>query len=56
MQVGAEQAAVTERILEVVIAAARTGAPLAATVQANLRRSRADAARLAEAGVRAFSR
>jgi proline dehydrogenase len=56
VQVGAEQAAVTERILEVVIAAARTGAPLAATVQANLRRSRADAARLAEAGVRAFSR
>jgi proline dehydrogenase len=50
VQVGAEQAARTDRILDAVLAVARAGAPVAATIQANLRRSAADAARLAEAG------
>ena len=51
IQVGAEQAARTERILEAVLAVARGGGPVAATIQANLRRSPVDAQRLAEAGV-----
>jgi proline dehydrogenase len=51
IQVGAEQAARTDRILDAVLAAARDGGPVAATVQANLRRSSADAQRLVEAGV-----
>ena len=51
IQVGAEQAARTDRILEAVLAVARGGGPVAATIQANLRRSPADAQRLAEAGV-----
>lgn len=51
VQVGAEQATRTDRILDAVLAVARGGGAVAATVQANLRRSRADAHRLAEAGV-----
>jgi len=51
IQVGAEQAARTDRILDAVLAVARAGGPVAATVQANLRRSPDDARRLAEAGV-----
>jgi proline dehydrogenase len=51
IQVGAEQIARTDRILETVLAVARGGGPVAATIQANLRRSPADAQRLAEAGV-----
>jgi len=51
IQVGAEQVARTDRILEAVLAVARGGGPVSATVQANLRRSRADAERLADAGV-----
>lgn len=51
IQVGAEQVARTDRILDAVLAVARDGGPVAATVQANLRRSPADAQRLVEAGV-----
>jgi proline dehydrogenase len=51
VQVGAEQAERADRILDTVLAAARAGAGVAATVQANLWRSPADAQRLAEAGV-----
>jgi proline dehydrogenase len=51
IQVGAEQVARIDRILEAVLAVARAGGPVAATVQANLRRSPADADRLAAAGV-----
>jgi proline dehydrogenase len=51
VQVGAEQAERADRILESVLAAVRTGAPVSATVQANLKRSPSDASRLAEAGV-----
>jgi proline dehydrogenase len=51
IQVGAEQAARTDRILEAVIAVARAGGAVSATIQANLRRSERDAAALAEAGV-----
>lgn len=51
IQVGAEQVARTDRILDSVLAVARGGGPVAATVQANLRRSPADAQRLIEAGV-----
>jgi proline dehydrogenase len=51
IQVGAEQVARVDRILEAVLAVARNGGPVAATVQANLRRSPADAQRLVEAGV-----
>lgn len=51
IQVGAEQLARTDRILEAVLAVARGGGSVAATIQANLRRSPADAQRLAEAGV-----
>jgi proline dehydrogenase len=51
VQVGAEQAERADRILESVLAVARAGAPVSATVQANLKRSPSDARRLAEAGV-----
>ena len=51
IQVGAEQAARVDRILDAVLAVARGGGPVAATIQANLRRSPADADKLAEAGV-----
>ena len=51
IQVGAEQAARVDRILDVVLAVARAGGRVAATVQANLRRTPGDAERLIEAGV-----
>jgi proline dehydrogenase len=51
IQVGAEPAARTDRILDVVVAVARAGGRVAATIQANLRRSPADGRRLADAGV-----
>ncbi len=51
LQVGAEEAAQTDRILGLVEAAARQGLPVEATLQANLRRSPDDAERLAAAGV-----
>jgi proline dehydrogenase len=51
IQVGAEDASRTDPILEVVTALAGDGAPLMATVQANLRRSPRDVARLTAAGV-----
>jgi proline dehydrogenase len=51
IQVGAEDASRTDPILQVVTALATQGAPLMATVQANLRRSLQDVARLAAAGV-----
>jgi len=51
LQVGAEEAAVTGRVLDLVIGAAAAGHPVEATLQANLRRSPADADRLAAAGV-----
>jgi proline dehydrogenase len=51
IQVGAEQLARTDRILDAVLAVARGGGPVAATIQANFRRSPDDAQRLAEAGV-----
>jgi proline dehydrogenase len=51
IQVGAEDSSRTERILEVVLAMASEGAPVMATVQANLRRSAEDAERLTGADV-----
>ena len=51
IQIGAEEAACADRILETVLAVARGGAAVSATVQANLRRSWRDAIVLAEAGV-----
>jgi len=51
LQLGAEEAAVTDRVLDLVTGAARTGHLVEATLQANLRRSPADADRLAAAGV-----
>ena len=51
LQVGAEEAAVTDRVLDLVVGAAGDGRPVEATLQANLRRSPADADRLAAAGV-----
>ena len=51
LQVGAEEAAVTDRVLDLVVAAAQAGRAVEATLQANLRRSPADADRLAAAGV-----
>jgi proline dehydrogenase len=51
IQVGAEDTSRTDPILQVVTALAAQGAPLMATVQANLRRSPHDVARLAAAGV-----
>jgi proline dehydrogenase len=51
IQVGAEQATRADRILETVLAVARAGGAVSATVQANLRRSELDVDILAEAGV-----
>jgi proline dehydrogenase len=51
LQVGAEEAAVTDRVLDLVTGAARHGHPVEATLQANLRRSPRDADRLAADGV-----
>jgi proline dehydrogenase len=51
VQVGAEQAARADPILDAVLTTARAGGSVAATVQANLRRSARDAVVLAEAGV-----
>jgi proline dehydrogenase len=51
LEVSAEESHHMPGILEVVLALAREGAPVMATLQANLRRSAVDAERLAEAGV-----
>jgi proline dehydrogenase len=51
IQVGAEQERRADRILATVSAVARTGGAVSATIQANLRRSRADAQALAGNGV-----
>lgn len=51
VQVGAEEAAHADGILETVLAVARAGGAVAATVQANLRRSPRDAQILVEAGI-----
>ena len=51
LQVGAEEAAVADRVLDLVLGAAQAGRPVEATLQANLRRSPQDADRLAAAGV-----
>jgi proline dehydrogenase len=51
VQVGAEQAARADAILAAVTEVARSGAPVSATLQANLRRSDADGRALADAGV-----
>lgn len=51
IQVGAEQERSADRILAAVAAVARTGGAVSATIQANLKRSRADAQALVEAGV-----
>jgi proline dehydrogenase len=51
VQVGAEEAARADRILQTVLAVARAGGRVSATLQANLRRSVSDASALVEAGV-----
>jgi proline dehydrogenase len=51
LEVSAEESWRTGRIMELTLALAGAGAPLVATVQANLLRSPGDAERLAEAGV-----
>ena len=51
VQVGAEQAARADAVLAAVLAVARAGGAVSATVPANLRRSLGDAMTLAEAGV-----
>jgi proline dehydrogenase len=51
VQVGAEEAAKADRILDTVLAVARAGGRVAATLQANLRRSGSDASALLDAGV-----
>jgi proline dehydrogenase len=51
LQVGAEEAAIADRVLPVVLAAHAKGLPVAATLPANLRRSPRDAAALAAAGI-----
>src|SRR5262249_16513219 len=51
LQVGAEEAAVTDRVLDAVVAVARRGRPVEATFQANLKRLGEDAKRLAAEGV-----
>jgi proline dehydrogenase len=51
LQIGAEEAATADRVLDLVVSAARRKLPVEATVQANLRRSDADAERLAGEGV-----
>ncbi len=51
VQVGAEEAAQADRILQTVLAVAQAGGRVSATLQANLRRSPSDASALVEAGV-----
>ena len=51
IQVGAEEERRADRILATVLAVARRGGAVSATVQVNLERSRSDAHALAEAGV-----
>jgi proline dehydrogenase len=51
IQVGAEQEHRADRILAAVLAVARKGGSVSATIQANLKRSRADVQALAEGGV-----
>jgi proline dehydrogenase len=51
VQVGAEDAARTDSVLDTVLAAHREGLPVRATVQANLRRSDRDVDRLIRAGL-----
>jgi proline dehydrogenase len=51
IQVGAEQAARTDRILAAVTDVGRSGLPVWATLQANLRRSEGDGLSLARAGI-----
>jgi proline dehydrogenase len=51
VQVGAEEAARADRVFETVLAVARAGGPVSATLQANLRRSVSDASALVDAGV-----
>lgn len=51
LQVGAEEEATTDTVQQAVMAAVADGLPVTATLQANLRRSPDDAARLAQAGV-----
>jgi proline dehydrogenase len=51
IQVGAEEERRADGILAAVLAAARTGGAVSATLQANLKRSRSDAYALAESGV-----
>jgi proline dehydrogenase len=51
VQVGAEEAAQADRILETVLAVARASVRVSATLQANLRRSVSDASALVDAGV-----
>ena len=51
IQVGAEQERRADRILAAVSAVARQGGAVSATIQANLKRSRADAQALVEGGV-----
>lgn len=51
LQIGAEDSARTDRILEVLVALARNGGPIMATLQANLRRSERDASTVIEVGI-----
>jgi proline dehydrogenase len=51
IQVGAEQERRADRILAAVLAVAGAGGAVSATIQANVKRSRADAQALAQAGV-----
>ena len=51
LEISAEETWRTPRIIELTLGLARAGAPLVASVQANLRRSAADVDRLMEAGV-----
>jgi proline dehydrogenase len=51
LELSAEESWRTPRIIDLTLALAGDGAPLVATIQANLRRSRSDAERLVEAGV-----
>jgi proline dehydrogenase len=51
LQIGAEEAATTDRVQSLGVAAARRGLPVELTLQANLRRSLGDAERLAAEGV-----
>lgn len=51
LQISAEESRRTSRILDAALRLAADGAPIVATVQANLRRSQADCRRLVQAGV-----